>query len=156
MNICINDLFVASLHICVKVEKLYEAPEECQMWQSLFGAKPKLENRVSQKNQKSEFCFATNPSGFHRLDEPPEKISALQTHKRNCASHFQFYIVITMGKSAKNCVRPNMHLNMPNMVKWGVPEKILQKAVQTCWSYVNGTLQSKVMTKSNFWPISPL
>ena len=30
--------------------------------------------RVSQKTQKSEFCFATNPSGFHRLDEPPEKI----------------------------------------------------------------------------------
>ena len=36
-----------------------------------------LYNRVSQKNQKSEFCFVTNPSGFHRLDEPPEKISAL-------------------------------------------------------------------------------
>ena len=33
--------------------------------------------RVSQKNQKSEFCYATNPSGFHRLDEPPKKISAL-------------------------------------------------------------------------------
>ena len=29
--------------------------------------------RVSQKTQKSEFCFATNPSGFHRLVEPPEK-----------------------------------------------------------------------------------
>ena len=36
-----------------------------------------LNIRVSQKTQKSEFCFATNPSGFHRLDEPPEKISAL-------------------------------------------------------------------------------
>ena len=36
-----------------------------------------LYSRVSQKNQKSEFCYATNPSGFHRLDEPPEKISAL-------------------------------------------------------------------------------
>ena len=34
-------------------------------------------NRVSQKNQKSKFCFATNPTGFHRLDEPPEKFSAL-------------------------------------------------------------------------------
>ena len=33
--------------------------------------------RVSQKTHKSKFCFATNPSGFHRLDEPPEKISAL-------------------------------------------------------------------------------
>ena len=33
--------------------------------------------RVSQKNQKSEFCFATKPTGFHRLDEPPEKISSL-------------------------------------------------------------------------------
>ena len=36
-----------------------------------------LSSRVSQKTQKSEFCFATNPTGFHRLDEPPEKISAL-------------------------------------------------------------------------------
>ena len=33
--------------------------------------------RVSQKIQKSEFWNATYPSGFHRLDEPPEKISAL-------------------------------------------------------------------------------
>ena len=36
-----------------------------------------LDIRVSQKKQKSEFWYATNPSGFHRLDEPPEKISAL-------------------------------------------------------------------------------
>ena len=36
-----------------------------------------VHNRVSQKNQKSEFWFATNPTGFYRLDEPPEKISAL-------------------------------------------------------------------------------
>ena len=33
--------------------------------------------RVSQKIQKSEFWNVTYPSGFHRLDEPPEKISAL-------------------------------------------------------------------------------
>ena len=63
---------------------------------------------------------------------------------------------------------PNMHPNMHiwpylgaysgarNMVKWGVLEKILQNAVQMRWSYVNRTLQSKVMIKSNFWPISPL
>ena len=37
----------------------------------------KVLNRVSQKIQKSEFWNATYPSGFHRLDEPPEKISAL-------------------------------------------------------------------------------
>ena len=30
-------------------------------------------SRVSQKKQKSELCFATKPTGFHRLDEPPEK-----------------------------------------------------------------------------------
>ena len=36
-----------------------------------------VENRVSQKNQKSEFWNVPYPSGFHRLDEPPEKISAL-------------------------------------------------------------------------------
>ena len=33
--------------------------------------------RVSQKKQKSKFWYATNPSGFHRLDEPPGKNSAL-------------------------------------------------------------------------------
>ena len=37
----------------------------------------RVHTRVSQKTQKSEFCFATNPTGFHRLDEPPEKNSAL-------------------------------------------------------------------------------
>ena len=30
-----------------------------------------------KKKQKSEFFFATHPTGFHRLDEPPEKNSAL-------------------------------------------------------------------------------
>ena len=33
--------------------------------------------RVSQNKQKSEFWYATNPTGFQRLDEPPEKFSAL-------------------------------------------------------------------------------
>ena len=47
-----------------------------------------LYNRVSQKKQMSEFWYATNPSGFHRLDEPPEKISALYTHERNCVQSF--------------------------------------------------------------------
>ena len=42
------------------------------------------------------------------------------------------------------------------MVKWGVPEKILQNVVQTRCSKVIRTLQSKVMTKSNLWAISPL
>ena len=36
-----------------------------------------MDSRVSRKKQKSEFCFATKPTGFHILDEPPEKISAL-------------------------------------------------------------------------------
>ena len=72
----------------------------------VFGSQPppKVKIRVSQKIQKSEFWNVTYPFGFHRLDEPPEKISALQTHKRHLASHFQFYIVITMGKSAKNLI----------------------------------------------------
>ena len=41
------------------------------------GASTLLYPRVSQKKQKSEFWYATDPTGFHRLDEPPEKISAL-------------------------------------------------------------------------------
>ena len=32
---------------------------------------------VSQKKQKSEFRYATNPTGCHRLDEPPEFFLAL-------------------------------------------------------------------------------
>ena len=38
---------------------------------------PNLTIRVSQKIQKSKFWNGLYPSGFHRLDEPPEKISAL-------------------------------------------------------------------------------
>ena len=41
------------------------------------GGREALHIRVSQKIQKSEFWNATYPSGFHRLDEPPEKISTL-------------------------------------------------------------------------------
>ena len=41
------------------------------------GEEATMETRVSQKNQNSKFWYATNPTGFHRLDEPPEKISAL-------------------------------------------------------------------------------
>ena len=66
--------------------------------------------RVSQKKQKSEFWYATNPSGFHRLDEPPEKITVAPKYA---------YLGAYLGTS--------------NMVKWGVPEKILQNAVQTRW-----------------------
>ena len=54
-----------------------------------------------------------------------------------------FYLVITLA-----------YLGVPNMVKWGAPEKILQNAVQMRRSVVNRTLQSKVITKSHFWPIS--
>ena len=48
------------------------------------------------------------------------------------------------------------YLGEPNMVKWGIPEKILQNAVQTRWPCVNRTPQSKVMTKSNFGATAPL
>ena len=36
-----------------------------------------MPSRVSQKKQKSEFWYATNPTGFHKLDEPPKIFSAL-------------------------------------------------------------------------------
>ena len=48
------------------------------------------------------------------------------------------------------------YLSAPNMVKWGIPEKILQNAFQTRWPCVNRTPHSKVMTKSHFRPISSL
>ena len=48
------------------------------------------------------------------------------------------------------------YLSVLNMVKWGVPEKILQNAVQMRWCLVNMTLPSKVMTKSHFWPDRPI
>ena len=50
------------------------------------------------------------------------------------------------GKNVKNSTNTNWYqikqhlaylgtyLGAPNMVKWGVPEKILQNAVQTRWS----------------------
>ena len=99
--------------------------------------------RVSQKNQKSEFWYATN--------------CILQDLFRDTPNWPYF-------------ARPNIRLHMPNMAKyakyaylgvrnmvtWGVPEKILQNAVQTHWSKVNRTPQSKFMTKSHFWPTSPL
>ena len=36
------------------------------------------------------------------------------------------------------------------MVEWGIPEKILKNAVQTHWSFVDRTPQSKVMSKYHF------
>ena len=63
-----------------------------------------VHTRVSQKTQKSEFCFATNPTGFHIW------------HIWPYLAYFGAY------------------LGARNMVKWGVPEKILQNAVQTRWS----------------------
>ena len=58
--------------LCVNVSALIDR-SECNMKEYLCS----LCIRVSQKIQKSEFWNATYPSGFHRLDEPPEKISAL-------------------------------------------------------------------------------
>ena len=46
------------------------------------------------------------------------------------------------------------YLSAPNMVKRGIPEKILQNAVQTHWPCVNRTPQSKVTIKSHFFPSS--
>ena len=45
-----------------------------------------------------------------------------------------------------------MYFSVPNVVKWGIPEKILQNAVQMCWPCVNRTPQSKLMTKSQLGP----
>ena len=42
------------------------------------------------------------------------------------------------------------YLGALNMVKWGVPEKILQNVVQTRWFFVDRIPQSEVMTKSHF------
>jgi len=69
------------------------------------------------------------------------------TSKENCQKIFG----LSLNPRAQR-KSPNMHPNMPNMakyakyaylgaylgarnmVKWGVPEKILQNAVQTRWS----------------------
>ena len=70
--------------------------------------------RVSQKNQKSEFWYATNPSGFHRLDEPPKKFQ-----------HYRPIKDVTRAILAKYAkyVYLGAYLGARNMVKWGVPEK---------------------------------
>ena len=36
----------------------------------------------------------------------------------------------------------SMYFSTPNMVKWVIPEKILQNAVQMCWPCVNRNLES--------------
>ena len=48
------------------------------------------------------------------------------------------------------------YLGAPDIGEWGIPEKILQNAVQTHWPCVDTTPQSKVMTKSNFGATAPL
>ena len=62
----------------------------------------------------------------------------------------KFRIVLYINMAKYVC------LGAPNMVKWGVLEKILQNADQMRWSLVNRTLQSKVMTKSHFGPDCPI
>ena len=42
------------------------------------------------------------------------------------------------------------NLKAPNIVKWDIPEKIMQNAFQLYWPWVNRTSHSKVMTKSLF------
>ena len=42
------------------------------------------------------------------------------------------------------------YLGYPNMVKWGIREKILQNVAQTHWPWVNRTAQSKVKIESHF------
>ena len=42
------------------------------------------------------------------------------------------------------------NLKAPNIVKWNIPEKIMQNAFQLYWPWVNRTSHSKVMTKSLF------
>ena len=75
-------LLLDLLHmICAKCPSMDPRPQRdfaLSLGNSILLTCPRAtHSRVSQKTQKSEFCFATNPSGFHRLDEPPEKISAL-------------------------------------------------------------------------------
>ena len=41
------------------------------------------------------------------------------------------------------------YLGLPNMVKWGIPEKILRNAVKSRWPCVNKNPQSKVLAKSS-------
>ena len=45
--------------------------------------------RVSQKIQKSEFWNVTYPSGFHRLDEAPEKRPKTNASELHFARSFQ-------------------------------------------------------------------
>ena len=70
----------------VTTAQLYERDRSPFKEATLSGVSPasgqtleqwSMATRVSQKIQKSEFWNVTYPSGFHRLDEPPEKISAL-------------------------------------------------------------------------------
>ena len=52
--------------------------KHCRFTQSLFQ-RPEMQGYLlgCPKKQKSEFWYATYPTGFHRLAEPPEQFSAL-------------------------------------------------------------------------------
>ena len=59
-------------------------------------------------------------------------------------------------RTAQNCPDLSNWLENPADGFKTVPKKILQNAVQTHWSQVNRTLQSKVKTISIFGPTAPL
>ena len=45
---------------------------------------------------------------------------------------------------------------VPNIAKWGIPEKSIKNAAQKRWPQVRRTFHSKVMDENGFWNIFPL
>ena len=74
-------------------------------------------------------------TGCNLVKNDTPKISALNTHKSVVATPLKFYIfdVTKYAKYGQVCIF-GIYFDAPNVVKWGVPEKILQNAVQTRWS----------------------
>ena len=67
------------------------------------------------------------------------KDSATQLFIKYKSGAFDLIINFDWGAKYAKCVLLDAFLGEPNMVKWGIPEMILQNAVQTHWACVNKT-----------------
>ena len=120
-------------------------------------------------NLKMDKIFSTRPSHIQKFwsktTTPAPSSGVKKKLPRIWGHHHQLddqhkantsYLTIFGAPDTAKIAICEAYLGAKNMVKWGIPDKTLQSAVQTGWPCVNRTPKSKFMTKSHFWPISPL
>ena len=70
---------------------------------------------------------------FSKFRNRNENLSFREWEHKEFPLHISWIWSLHMAKYAKYAYL-GAYLGAPNIVKWGVPEKILQNAVQTRWS----------------------